>query len=81
MAKTWGPRGAKIKRKITGNRGSVSAISAISSDGKLLFNVHDGEKRYGAKDIVRFLADMLVHHATRHIVVVMDQAPPATEPN
>jgi len=75
VAKTWGPRGEKIKKKITGNRGSVSAISAISNDGRLLFKVHDGNKRYCSKDIVEFLGHMLAHHATRHLVVVMDQAP------
>lgn len=75
VAKTWGPIGAKITKKITGNRGSVSAISAISSDGRLIFNVHDNNKRYGAKDIVRFLSQMLEHHKKRHLVVIMDQAP------
>jgi transposase len=75
VAKTWGPIGAKITKKITGNRGSVSAISALSSDGRLIFNVHDNNKRYGAKDIVHFLSEMLAHHRARHLVVVMDQAP------
>lgn len=75
VAKTWGPIGSKITKKITGNRGSVSAISAISSDGRLIFNVHDNNKRYGAKDIVHFLSEMLAHHPKRHLVVVMDQAP------
>lgn len=75
VAKTWGPRGTTIKMKVTGNRGSVSAISAISNDGRLLFNVHDGQKRYCAKDIVHFLSGMLKHHLNRHMVVVMDQAP------
>lgn len=75
IAKTWGPIGSTITKKVTGNRGSVSAISAISNDGRLLFNVHDGQKRYGAKDIVRFLSEMLAHHPRRHLVVIMDQAP------
>ena len=75
VAQPWGPIGAKIKKKITGNRGSVSAISAISSDGRLIFNVHDNNKRYGAKDIVHFLAGMLEHHPRRYLVVIMDQAP------
>jgi len=75
VAKTWGPRGSTIKKKVTGNRGSVSAISAISNDGRLIFNVHDGQKRFGAKDIVHFLSEMLAHHPKRHLVVVMDQAP------
>lgn len=75
VAKTWGPIGGKILKKITGNRGSVSAISAISSDGRLIFNVHDNNKRYGAKDIIHFLSQMLKHHPSRHLVVIMDQAP------
>lgn len=75
LAKTWGPTGTTITRKITGNRGSVSAISAISKDGRLIFNVHDGQKRYGAKDILRFLSEMLTYHPHRHLVVIMDQAP------
>jgi transposase len=75
VAKTWGPIGSKILKKITGNRGSVSAISAISSDGRLMFNVHDNNKRYCAKDIVHFLSQMLSYHPSRHLVVLMDQAP------
>lgn len=75
VAKTWGPIGEKVIKKITGNRGSISVISAISNDGRLLFNVHDNNKRYCAKDIVRFLSQMLAHHPRRHLVVVMDKAP------
>ena len=75
IAKTWSPRGVSIKKVLTGNRGSVSAISAISNDGRLLFNVHDGDKRYSGSDIVAFLKNMLIHHPKRHLVVVMDQAP------
>ena len=75
MAKSWGPIGEKIIKKVTGNKGSVSAISAISSKGKLLFNVHDHGKRYAGKDIVRFLSQMLIYHPRRHLVVIMDQAP------
>jgi transposase len=75
VARSWGRIGSKIIHKVTANRGSVSAISAISKDGRLLFNVHDKNKRYSAKDIVHFLSQMLKHHPRRHLVVVMDQAP------
>jgi transposase len=75
LAKTWGPIGVKIIKKKTGNRGSISVISAISHDGRLIFNVHDKNKRYCAADIVHFLSQMLLHHPRRHLVVVMDQAP------
>ena len=75
VAKTWGPIGEKIVRKRTGNRGSVSAISAISSRGSLIFNVYEGGKRFNSDDIVKFLKEMLKHHPRRHLVVIMDQAP------
>jgi len=75
VGKTWGPIGEKIIRKITGARGSVSAISAISSSGDLIFNVHSSGKRYNSDSIIRFLSQMLKHHHRRHLVVVMDQAP------
>lgn len=75
LAKTWGPIGKKIIQKVTGNRGSVSAISAISSSGNLIFNIHKAGKRFNADDIVKFLDGMLKHHPRRHLVVVMDQAP------
>ena len=75
LAKTWGPIGVKIVQKVTANRGSVSAISAISSSGHLIFNIHKAGKRFGADDIIDFLAGMLDHHTNRHLVVIMDQAP------
>jgi len=75
VAKTWGPIGEKIIQKVSPNRGSVSAISAISKSGYLIFNVHDKNKRFNSDDIIGFLGQMLQHHKRRHLVVVMDQAP------
>lgn len=75
VAKTWGPIGEKLVQKRTGNRGSVAAISAVSNSGRLIFNVYQGGKRFNGQDIVNFLGEMLKHHARRHLVVVMDQAP------
>lgn len=74
MGKSWGPIGQKIVHKVTGNRGSVSAISAISVDGRLIFNLFDKGKRFNSQDIINFLEQMLNHHKRRHLVVVMDQA-------
>jgi transposase len=74
MGKSWGPIGKKIVHKVTGNRGSLSAISAISKDGRLVFNVFDGGKRFKSEDIIKFLIDMLKNHSRRHLVVVMDRA-------
>jgi transposase len=75
LGKTWGPIGKTVIQKVTANRGSVSAISAISSSGNLIFNIHKAGKRFGADDIVKFLETMLNHHPRRNLVVVMDQAP------
>lgn len=75
LAKTWGPIGKKVIQKVTANRGSVSAISAISTRGDLIFNIHKAGKRFGANDIINFLNQMLKQHPRRHLIVVMDQAP------
>lgn len=74
LGKTWAPRGQTPIQKVTGNRGSVAAISAVSSDGRLIFNLHRGRFRSG--EIIEFLDQMLKHHPRRHLVVVMDQAKP-----
>lgn len=74
MGKSWGPVGEKIIHKVTGNRGSISAISAISNDGRLVFNVYDGGKRFNSDDIINFLNEMLEHHPRRHLVVILDRA-------
>lgn len=74
MGKSWGPIGEKIVHTVTGNRGSISAISAISKDGRLIFNLFDGGKRFNSDDIILFLKQMLDNHTRRHLVIVMDQA-------
>ena len=75
VGKTWGAKNEKLVRVISPNKGSVSAISAISNSGYLLFSVHDDNKRFRSNDIIDFLNMMLKHHSHRHLVVVMDQAP------
>ena len=62
------------KQRVTGKRGGISAMSAITSRGHLLFRLHD--KRICSEEVVDFLSQMLRHHKRRHLVVVMDQAPP-----
>lgn len=75
VSKTWGKKRTTLVREKSPNRGSVSAISAISNAGHLLFNVHDNNKRFNSDDIIKFLKQMLKHHKRRHLVIVMDQAP------
>jgi transposase len=74
LGKTWAPRGQTPKQRVTGKRGGVSALSAITSGGQLIFRLHD--KRIASAQVIEFLQQMLKHHRRRHLVVVMDQAPP-----
>jgi transposase len=76
LAKTWAPCGHTPKQRVTGKRGGVSAMSAITSRGRLIFRLHD--KRIASDEVIDFLSQMLRHHRRRHLVVVMDQAPPHT---
>jgi transposase len=74
LGKTWAPRGKTPKQRVTGKRGGVAAMSAISRRGHLLFRLYG--KRIASNEVIEFLRQMLRHHKRRHLVVVMDQAPP-----
>lgn len=74
LGKTWAPCGQTPKARVTGTRGGVAAMSAITQRGHLLFTLH--EKRIASDEVIHFLDQMLQHHKRRHVVVVMDQAPP-----
>jgi len=74
LGKTWAPRGKTPKAQVTGGRAGVAALSAISKRGHLLFALY--EKRIASDEVIHFLAQMLCHHRGRHLVVLMDNAPP-----
>jgi transposase len=74
LGKTWSLRGVAPKIRVTGRRGGVAAMSAIASRGHLLFRLYD--KRIASPEVIEFLGQMLRYHSRRHLVVVMDQAPP-----
>lgn len=76
LGKTWAPRGQTPKQQVTGKRAGVAAMSAITKRGRLIFRLH--EKRIASAEVIDFLGQMLKHHRRRHLVVVMDQAPPHT---
>ena len=76
LGKTWSPRGQTPKSRVTGKRGGVAAMSAISRRGQLLFRLYN--RRIASAEVISFLSQMLTHHSRRHLVVVMDQAPPHT---
>jgi len=74
LGKTWALRGQPRKVPVTGKRGSISALSAISPRGHLVFRLHD--RRIASAEVIDFLGQLLQHHPRRHLVVIMDQAPP-----
>jgi transposase len=76
LGKTWATCGRPRKVKVTGNRASIAAMSAISPRGRLVFRLH--EKRITSVEVIDFLDQLLRHHPRRHVVVVMDQARPHT---
>jgi len=76
LGKTWAPCGKTPKQRVTGKRGSVAAMSAISARGRLVFRLYD--KRITSSEVIEFLQQLLKEHPQRHLVVVMDQAPPHT---
>jgi transposase len=76
LGKTWAPCGETPKATITGLRGGISAMSAISNRGSLVFRLY--EKRIASVEVIEFLHQMLFHHPRRHLVVVMDRATPHT---
>lgn len=76
LGKTWAPRGKTPTQRVTGKRGGVAAMSAITKNGQLIFRLL--EKRIASNDIIVFLEQILKHHRRRHVVVVMDKAPPHT---
>ena len=51
-------------------------MSAITKTGRLVFRLL--EKRINSDDVISFLEQVLQHHNRRHVVVVMDKAPPHT---
>jgi transposase len=76
LGKTWAPCGQTPKATVTGLRGGISAMSALSNRGSLVFRLY--EKRIASIDVIEFLRQMLLHHPRRHLVIVMDQATPHT---
>lgn len=74
VGKTWAFCGHTPQVRVTGKLGGVTAMSALSGQGRLLFRLFN--ERIASNQVIAFLGQMLEHHRRRHLVVVMDQAPP-----
>jgi transposase len=53
LGKTWAERGKPRKVPVTGGRASISAMSAISPKGRLVFRLH--QKRITSEEVIDFL--------------------------
>jgi len=76
LARTWGPKGQRIVKRVTGLRGTIPVISALNPNGKLIFKLL--RKKISSKEVIQFLSQMLKQHPRRHLIVVMDRARPHT---
>lgn len=73
IGKTWAPKGKTPVVKVTGARGGVLAMSAISPSGHFRFRLE--KRKINAKVMIEFLKQIGQTHKTRKIAIIMDQAP------
>jgi transposase len=72
VVRTYAPRGQTPLLRVPLTRDHLSAISAITSDGRLL--MHRQDHAYKGADVVRFLRHLLRHIAGR-LLVIWDGSP------
>lgn len=70
LGKTWAKIGRTPLIKLTGNRGSVSVISAISTTGKLYFKVPPGT--VASAEFIEFLKQILTEIPRKKIYMILD---------
>lgn len=73
IGKTWAPKGQPPIVRVTGKRGGVLAMSAISPSGRMCFRLE--KRKVNAKVLMEFLNQISAQHPRRKVGVVMDQAP------
>lgn len=73
MGKTWARKGKTPIVRVTGKRGGILAMSAVSSSGHLRFRLE--KRRVNADVLIEFLEQILQSHKRRTVGIVMDQAP------
>jgi transposase len=73
VGKTWAPKGKTPIVRVTGKRGGVLAMSAVSPSGRLCFRLE--KRKVNAVVLIDFLKQVIYCHPRRKIGVIMDQAP------
>ena len=73
VGKTWAPIGETPIVRVTGKRGGVLAMSAISPSGRMCFRLE--KRKVNTQVLMEFLNQISAHHPRRKVAVIMDQAP------
>lgn len=76
VGRTWAPSGDRPTVPLTGKRGSICVMSAVSPSGHLYFMI-PGE-RVNSDVYILFLAGLMKEYPRRKIFVIADQASPHT---
>lgn len=76
IGKTWAPRGKTPIMRVSGARGGVLAMSAISPTGSIRFRLED--RKVNAEVMLEFLKQIGQTHINKKVAVVMDRAPSHT---
>ena len=72
VGRSWGIKGERPIIQVTGKRGGVCAMSAVSPSGKLFFSIP--RQRVNSDVFIEFLEGLLREYPRRQIVVIADQA-------
>lgn len=73
VGKTWARIGHTPVVRLTGNRGSINVISAVSPSGKLLFKLPKGT--VNSEEFIGFLKQILREVPRKHIFMIVDRGP------
>ena len=70
--KSWSPKGKTPIIRQSTNRGSINAMSAVNSQGRLVFSLT--EEPIKAQNVVKFFNQLMGQNPDRKVVVVLDGA-------
>lgn len=72
VGRTWASVGRRPSVPVTGKRGCISTMSAITPEGKLFFMIP--KERVNAAVFISFLEGLLREYPRRKVIVIVDQA-------
>ena len=72
IGRTWRPKGKKSIVKVTGNKGSISVLSAITEEGELVFRIEDGTVK--SKEFIQFLKQVIKINKGQKVHMIVDNA-------